>query len=64
VDPLLKDDLHRARRVTPEERARQAFEMMRAGYRLKLAALRARFPGETAEQVDARFRRWLAREDD
>jgi hypothetical protein len=63
VDPLRHDDLERARRTPPEERARQAFELMRTGIRLQRAALRARFPDEREDQIEARLRRWLAREE-
>jgi hypothetical protein len=63
MDPLRRDDLERARRTTPAERARQAFELMRTGIRLRRAALRARFPEESEEQIEARLRRWLARDE-
>jgi hypothetical protein len=59
MDPLRRDDIELARRTSPEERGRQALEMMRAGFRLKRAALRTRHPDETEEQIEARFRAWL-----
>jgi Rv0078B-related antitoxin len=59
VDPLRRDDIERARRVPPEERARQAIDMMRAGFALKRSALRARFPAESEPEIDTRFQRWL-----
>jgi hypothetical protein len=61
MDRLRRDDVERARRATPDERGRQALEMMRAGFRLKCAALRTRHPNESEEQIEARFRRWLER---
>ena len=63
VDALRRDDIEQARRTTPEERAGQALQMMRAGFRLKQAALRARYPRESDEEIDARFRQWLAADD-
>lgn len=61
VDPLRRDDVERARATSPEERARQAFDAMRTGVRLKRAALRARDPGASGEEIEARVRRWLER---
>jgi hypothetical protein len=61
VDPLRRDDIERARRTPPAERARQALEAMRTGFRLKRLALRARFPEESEAQLEERMRRWLAR---
>jgi len=63
MDALRRDDIERARRATPEARARQAFEMMRTGIRLRRGALRARFPEDSEAQIDARLRRWLARDE-
>jgi Rv0078B-related antitoxin len=63
VDPLRRDDIEQARRATPEERATQALQMMRAGFRLKRSALRARYPDESDDEIDARFRLWLAATD-
>ena len=63
VDPLHRDDIDQARRTAPSERARQALEMMRVGFRLKRSALRARFPDDTEEQIETRFRRWLESDD-
>ena len=60
---MSRDDLEMALRTTPEERARQLLEVMRAGYRLKYAALRARYPAEPEEDLEERFRRWLAGDD-
>jgi hypothetical protein len=62
VDVLRRDDIELARRTPPGERARQALEMMRAGFRLKRAALRARYRDESEEQIEARFRLWLERD--
>jgi len=63
VDPLRIDDIESARRTTPEQRATQTLEMMRTGFRLKLAALRERHPGESEAQIEARFQRWLDGDD-
>ena len=63
MDPLRQDDIDRARATPPAERAKQALACMRAGIALKLASLRARHPGESAAEIDARLLSWLARED-
>jgi Rv0078B-related antitoxin len=63
VDVLEREAVEQARRTLPGERARQALDAMKAGFRLKRAALRARHPGESESQIDARFRRWLERDD-
>lgn len=63
MDPLRSDDIERTRRTPAEERARQALELMRTGIRLRRAALRARFPEERDDQIEARLRRWLARDE-
>jgi hypothetical protein len=62
VDVLRRDEIELARRTPPAERARQALEMMRTGFRLKRAALRARYRDESEEQIEARFRLWLERD--
>jgi hypothetical protein len=63
VDALRRDDIERARRTVPAERAKQALALMSTGIRLKRAALRARHPTESEIEIAARLRRWLARED-
>jgi hypothetical protein len=63
VDPLLAEDLDEARRTPPEERLRQALALMRTGFRLKLAALRAAHPQASPAEIDERFDRWLAQDD-
>jgi hypothetical protein len=64
VDALERDDLEVARRTSPEDRARNLLALIRTGFRLKRAALRTRYPSESAEKIDARFGRWLARDDE
>ena len=63
MDRLLRDDLEVARKTTPEERARQALDLMQAGFRLKMASLRTRYPSDSEGQIEARFRSWLERDD-
>jgi Rv0078B-related antitoxin len=63
MDPLRRDDIEQARRFTPEEKASQALEMMRAAVRLKRAGLRARYPHETDEEIERRVREWLLAND-
>jgi hypothetical protein len=63
VDTLRRDSVELARRTPPGERARQALDLMQAGFRLKLAGLRTRHPAETEEQIQHRFRLWLDGDD-
>jgi hypothetical protein len=44
----------------------QALEAMALGFEMKRNQLARRFPGETPEQIEARFQAWLAadRDDD
>lgn len=63
MDRLRRDDVERARATPPEERARQALEAMRTGIRLKRAALAARYPDASAEEIDERLQRWLERDE-
>ena len=59
VDRLRALDIERARTTSPEEKARQAFEAMRTGIRLKRAGLRARHPEATTEEIEELLHRWL-----
>lgn len=63
MDALRRDAIDLARGATPEERARQTLDMMRTGFRLKRAALRARHPTESDAEIDTRFQRWLEADD-
>ncbi len=63
LDPLRRDDVERARRTPPEERARQAIEMVDLGFRMQEAALRRRFPAAPEDEIDRRRRLWLARDE-
>jgi hypothetical protein len=63
VDPLERDDIERARRTLPGERAVQTIDLMRIGFRLRRAALRIRYPADSDEEIEARFRRWLEGDD-
>jgi hypothetical protein len=63
MDALERDDLEVARRTSPEERARQLLALIRVGFRVKRSALRARYPSESEEDIEARFRRWLEGDD-
>ena len=59
MDPLERDDVEVMRATPPEEKARQAFDLMRAGIRLKRSALRARHPDASDEQIEALLQGWL-----
>lgn len=59
VDPLRRDDVDAMRTTSPEEKARQAFELMRAGIQLKRTALRARHPRAAPDEIEAMLQVWL-----
>ena len=59
-DPIEQDDVERARRTTLEERVQQMIDTVNFGFRLQAAAIRARFPGATEDEVERRLRMWLA----
>jgi Rv0078B-related antitoxin len=63
MDALRRDDIERARTTPPEEKARQAFDAMRTGIRLERAALRARDPQASPEEIEQRLQRWLERDE-
>jgi len=63
VDRLRREEIEEARRTPPEEKARQALDLMRAGIELKRAGLRARHPEATDEEIEALLDAWLARDD-
>lgn len=63
MDPLRRDDVERARETPPGEKLSQALEMMAAGIRLKRAALEARHPGATDDEIDLLVRAWLENDD-
>jgi hypothetical protein len=60
---LEREDIERARRTPPGERGLQAIALMRTGFRLRRAALRVRYPAESEDEIEARFRRWLEGDD-
>jgi hypothetical protein len=59
VDSLRKDDVDEMRATPPEEKARQAFDLMRTGIRLKRAALRERHPEASDAEIEAMLQAWL-----
>ncbi|MBZ0119055.1 MAG: hypothetical protein K8H88_18815 [Sandaracinaceae bacterium] len=63
MDPLREDDVRQMRETPPEEKARQALEMMQTGIRLKRAALRARHPLASDGEIEAMLQAWLDTED-
>jgi hypothetical protein len=62
MEELRQDDLERARRMSPEERAKQAFALMRFGIKLQRSKLQRDFPDEPDEQIRQRLLRWMARD--
>jgi hypothetical protein len=63
MDLLRRDDIERARRTPPAEKALQAIEFMRVGIELRRAGIRARRPEATEAEVEQELRRWLLRDD-
>ena len=63
VDALRQHDVETARRTPPEEKLRQALELMDAGLELKRQSLRARHPEASAEELDKLFLDWLCEND-
>jgi hypothetical protein len=63
MDPLRRDDIERARKATPEEKAAQALDMADAALWLKRAGLRARYPQESDSQIEQRLRDWLLKDE-
>ncbi len=59
MDPIRLDDVQDIRALTPEEKARLAFEAHRTGVRLKRAALRVRHPEATEAQIEQWIAEWL-----
>jgi len=66
MEPLRRDDialaLAAARGVAGRARA-TALDAVDTGIRLKRAALRARAPNVTEEEIDAQLQRWLERDE-
>lgn len=62
LEALRHDDLERARRASPEEKARQAFALMRFGIKLQRSKLRQQFPGEPDKQIRERLLLWMMRD--
>ena len=64
MDALKKDDIERAKRMSPEERMRAVIEAVNTGIRIRLAALRAKNPRATDAEIEAALREWLSHERD
>lgn len=64
MDPLRREDIERGRARTLQESAKLAFEAFRTGVWLERAALRARHPEATEQELDDMIQRWLERVDE
>lgn len=62
MEALRQDDLERARRTPPEEKAKQAFALMRFGIKVQRSKLRQQLPEESDEQIKQRLLRWMAQD--
>lgn len=63
MDPLLQDDIETSRASSPQEKLRQAFELMETGIRLKRIALRHALPSVSEAEIDEALERWLIADD-
>lgn len=61
MDSLLKNSVELSLQKTPAEKLAEALEMMSAGIRLKLVALRTQNQSRSEEEIDAMLTNWLAR---
>ena len=59
MDRLRRDDLERARAMSPGDKALLAFELMATGIALRRAGIRSRRPEATEAEVDAELHLWL-----
>ena len=59
MDALESHDIRTAREAEPSEKLEQALELMAAGFRLKLDALRALRPEASESEIRAEFEQWL-----
>jgi hypothetical protein len=53
------EELRLARETSRDEKARQTFALMQAGFELKRAQLRTRHPAAGPEEIERLFRAWL-----
>lgn len=61
INELYREEILRARRMTPEERLRGTFEMTETALTLMRAGVRHQFPGATDEEVLAQCQERLRR---
>lgn len=59
LDPLKRSDIELSRRTPPAEKLAQALQLMQTGILLKRAALRARAPLASSDEIEARIEQWL-----
>lgn len=53
------EELRLARETSLDEKARQTFALMQAGFELKRAQLRTRHPAADPVEIERLFRAWL-----
>jgi hypothetical protein len=63
VDALREHDLGAARETPPEEKLRQALDLMQAGLALEREKLSRALPSATAEELEQAFEAWLLSRD-
>jgi hypothetical protein len=62
VNALDAHDRELARKLEPAEKLAEALETMKAGIRLKRAALRAKFPDVDEQEIDRQLTEWLTQD--
>lgn len=61
MDALRRDDILRARLTPPEEKLKQALDLMRIGISLQRSKLRLRHPDAEEAEIRAMLVSWLGR---
>jgi Rv0078B-related antitoxin len=60
MDALKAESVREHREARAVDRLMQALELMADGFMLKRANLRRQYPGESEQEIDARFAAWMA----
>ena len=59
MDPLREHDIEQSRRMSPDKRMSAVVETVNVGIRIQLAAIRAKHPCASEEEVESKLRQWL-----
>lgn len=64
MDALERSDLELASELSPEEKLRQALDLMASGLKLQRATIRRQNPNLDEAGLEAAFQAWLFSDDD